>query len=417
MMRRMGAACVLWLLPAWLSAQPAPTVVTTLKVTSGAADGLCVGCPAGTVTPAANSGLKAVTMTIPSSAPSVTTDKLYQVSGAPRFNGLNLVTASVGGGAANTISMFNADNQIANSLLTQSGSTVTMTGSFTTTAALTAGTTLTTPVLLLGAGAAGSDAGPSIWAFSNQLFSVGGTSGFVWNNQNNTTNLMTLTNAGLFTLNGAAAHTITGTVSGRQSLQIRNTSANAAAFSEYAIGNDSGAFRSFIDQFSSTFTPSGPYKADGLAIEGDGAGGVSLVAGHATTGVLRGYTGGTTQRFQYDISGNYSLGSGTNVTDGVATPTFIGGTCGTSPAIAGKAHAFRITVGSGGTATTCGVDFNQTFANAPVCTVSGNAQTINTKLVLQISTTQLTVVSVSVTAGTALAFSASDVLTILCRGF
>jgi hypothetical protein len=69
--------------------------------------------------------------------------------------------------------------------------------------------------------------------------------------------------------------------------------------------------------------------------------------------------------------GDWCLGSTSNITDGVGTPTIASG-FGSGAAIAGKTYAFKVTCGTGpGSSGT--VNFGTTFANAPIVTVSGDA--------------------------------------------
>lgn len=147
-------------------------------------------------------------------------------------------------------------------------------------------------VLFTGA-AAGTDAGPSIWGFSNTLFFVAGTSGFVWNNQNNTANLATL-----------------GTVSASTRLTVLDTSAGTTSFAELGLIRD-GSLGLYLDAYSSTFTTSGPFQASGGSLLSDGSAGMSYVASHAS-GAQRFYTGGTTLRGTMHASGGLSWGDATD---------------------------------------------------------------------------------------------------------
>lgn len=127
-MKRVLLLLLFW--PSLLAAQgTGPAVHTTIKATSTASDALCVGCPIGTQVPAANSGAKIATITLQDGVPSITTLKLYQSAGVAYWNGSPLaVGGAVGPGTINTIPLFSGVNAISNSLLTQSGSTVTMAG-------------------------------------------------------------------------------------------------------------------------------------------------------------------------------------------------------------------------------------------------------------------------------------------------
>lgn len=88
----------------------------------------------------------------------------------------------------------------------------------------------------------------------------------------------------------------------------------------------------------------------------------------------------------------------------VATPTIASG-FGTTPAIAGHASAFKVTVGGGGD-TTGLVTFATTWPTAPVCTA--NNETTAQMVRATPTTTQVTL------AGT---MAASDVVSVLCVGY
>jgi hypothetical protein len=81
---------------------------------------------------------------------------------------------------------------------------------------------------------------------------------------------------------------------------------------------------------------------------------------------------------------------------------------GTSPSIAGADHAGRVTVGTGGTATTGAITFGQAFATAPACTVNNET----TVLLAQATATTTTLTITSATP-----FTASDKLTYVCLGY
>ncbi len=129
----------LW--PALASAQVAPGVFTTVKSTSTAATSMCVGCPTGTTTPAANSGLTARTIVLPvSGAPSDTTLKIYQVGGALFFNGLSLATGSSISGTTGAIPKFTAPTVLGDSIMSESGGTITVAGLLSANGNLSSGT-------------------------------------------------------------------------------------------------------------------------------------------------------------------------------------------------------------------------------------------------------------------------------------
>lgn len=97
--------------------------------------------------------------------------------------------------------------------------------------------------------------------------------------------------------------------------------------------------------------------------------------------------------------------SGKQVVTGT-TPTI--GACGTSPSVAGNDNAMLVTVGTGGVATTCAVNFSAAWTtNAPVCVAQSSADA--TALTITVSTTVVTVTK-------AAPFTASSLLNILCTG-
>lgn len=99
-----------------------------------------------------------------------------------------------------------------------------------------------------------------------------------------------------------------------------------------------------------------------------------------------------------DITGRHLLGTGTSPT--------VGGSCGTSPTIAGKDLAIKVTTGTG-SPTSCTVTFGTAYANAPVCTANASATTT----ALNVATTTTTVIV------SAAALTASEVLHVVCHGF
>lgn len=84
------------------------------------------------------------------------------------------------------------------------------------------------------------------------------------------------------------------------------------------------------------------------------------------------------------------------------------GSCGTSPSIVGNDSAGRITVGTGGIATSCAITFAAAWTNAPLCFVSDESALIATQVVP--TTTNLTI---SATAP----FAASSKLAYHCVGY
>jgi len=88
------------------------------------------------------------------------------------------------------------------------------------------------------------------------------------------------------------------------------------------------------------------------------------------------------------------------------TPTI--GACGTSPSLSGTDNAALITVGTGGSATSCAMNFGSTWAtNAPVCI----AQNDTDKVAYSISAT-----TSAVTISAAAAITASSKFHVICFG-
>ncbi len=100
--------------------------------------------------------------------------------------------------------------------------------------------------------------------------------------------------------------------------------------------------------------------------------------------------------------------SGHQVVTGPTAPTVASGAgdCGTSPAIAGRDGAFRVTVGSSTNGGVCTVTFGHAWATAPVCTVAN--ETTSNPLRPTASTTALTL------RGT---LTAGDSLVAICVGY
>ena len=76
---------------------------------------------------------------------------------------------------------------------------------------------------------------------------------------------------GPLTVTGFGIHTFSAGAAGNNAIRLRNSTAGAANYAEIAVGNDSSAVRSYWEMFSTTYTPSGPARADGMLLENDGA--------------------------------------------------------------------------------------------------------------------------------------------------
>lgn len=119
-------ACLL--VPVVLAAQPPPLVATSLKTTDATATSVCVGCPIGSTTPAANGGVTTASIVLKDATPSVTTNKIYNVGGALYFNGLSLATGSSVSGTTGTVPKFTGATALGDSNATISGTAWTIAG-------------------------------------------------------------------------------------------------------------------------------------------------------------------------------------------------------------------------------------------------------------------------------------------------
>lgn len=82
--------------------------------------------------------------------------------------------------------------------------------------------------------------------------------------------------------------------------------------------------------------------------------------------------------------------------------------CGSSPSIVGNDVTGRVTVGTGGVATSCTVTFNATWTNAPICVANNETTTLLARA--SATATVLTITSAS-------AFTASDTIGYRCFGY
>jgi hypothetical protein len=171
---------------------------------------------------------------------------------------------------------------------------------------------------------------------------------------------------------------------------VTGTSANATQYSGNAIfgsgsaGSAGSGNVNLLSGGSSTGGPTGTITIITGNAGGGASGDISLVVGTATTtrGVIK--TNGHIR------------------TQGTAP---VVSACGTGPSVAGNDVAGRVTIGTGGVATSCTVTFNQAFTTAPACIV--NDESISLLVNASATTTVLTI-----TAPTP--FGASDLITYHC---
>jgi hypothetical protein len=114
--------------------------------------------------------------------------------------------------------------------------------------------------------------------------------------------------SGVLSVGGFGIHTFSAGGTGPNAIRLRNSTAGTGNYAEITVGNDSSAVRSYWEMFSTTYTPTGPTLADGMLLEADGAGGISIVAGHAS-GALRFYSGGSTLRSSFLSGGQLLVGN------------------------------------------------------------------------------------------------------------
>lgn len=172
---------------------------------------------------------------------------------------------------------------------------------------------------------------------------------------------------------------------------------NGGTISETAGNSGSGA----------TGTGGAINKTAGSSSANNGAGGpINLTTGNGKGS----FNGGN-----FNITlGTGGLGGGVDGTLSITNHTVINGplpaisVCGTSPSIVGSDNAMSVTVGSGGSDTSCVVTFNRIWTNAPACVAQSNTDI----LPLAMATTTTTA-----TISKTLAFTAGSKLHVICMGF
>jgi hypothetical protein len=405
--RTTALALTLALLPAIVVAQAsAPITASTLKATSATAGALCVGCPATTEVPAANSGAKLATLTISQfAAPTITTDKLYNVAGALTWNGVVLATGSTIAGTANTIGMFTGVAAMGDSRLTQSGTTVTMTGAFTTTGTNTA-------ALFSGSGASLTSIPTSAVSSGNFVATVASGTGI--------TSSVTTGNAAATAIslnNTAVTPGSYGTTTGASftvDQQGRLTTAAGATITSLGTVTTGVWNAGAVTATSPIISTSASQAFVKANFTGAGAllgsmstyGNAFLLYDETNSKQILLYSYAATQKVEIgNATTDVALG-GANITDAVATPTINSG-FGSGSSVAGKAYAFRVTMGTG-SPTTGAVQFNMTFTNGPICVASSANLTAGFTVAA---------VTTGVTITTASAWSTGNTIDVICRGY
>ena len=432
--------------PAWC--QPRPGAFSTIVTTNTSVASACIGANTINAPTTCLGGLQAgptvvnQALTLPSFTPGVVTNKLYNVGGNLFFNGLALATGgSVGPGTANVLPVFTGVNSIGNSLFSQSGTIMTLAGTFSSTvfgtSVFAAGGVGDEALIVrnTSAGVAnrgvlfvGNDTAVNLGALAAHASTFTTTGAAIANGVKleasgagglsllasdaagiihfftgtGTVERGQITAAGLFQWTTFGTHIFTGGGAGTQILRVTNVTAGAGNSASVQATSDTvlGQFTST----TSTFTTAGPLVQASTVLAGDGAGGLSLAATHAT-GAVRIYTGSGTLRATVDAAGNFNLGS-TNIMDSPAVPTLTTVTGGTAT-IAGRNTAFRIGI-STGPVSLIAVAFNMTYTNIPACVATTGSVTAATVFSNPSTTEGIFAFTPSIAAGT--------VVNVLCRG-
>jgi hypothetical protein len=133
-----------------------------------------------------------------------------------------------------------------------------------------------------------------------------GTSGYRWHNNANNTVLMSLTNAGVFAVNGQGIHEFASTTNTFQIVRSATSSAGTAARALFRA--DAGAVSGNLATYSEGYTTSGINLQGSVLLSGDGLGGLGLGATNSS-GAIRFYPGGTALRGMMHASGGFSWGT------------------------------------------------------------------------------------------------------------
>jgi Chaperone of endosialidase len=119
------------------------------------------------------------------------------------------------------------------------------------------------------------------------------------------TEWMSLSPTGVFSVNGFGTHTFSASGPAANRIAVNNPSSVNGALGGYISTNDAAAtFFAYVT--SSGYAPGGDFVASGGAVGCDGSGGLSLSARHSS-GAIRFYTGGVTERMQIGANGHVGL--------------------------------------------------------------------------------------------------------------
>lgn len=155
--------------------------------------------------------------------------------------------------------------------------------------------------------------------------------------------------------------------------------------------------------------PKDYYGSGNIVIGGALTAGGSLQAG-ATNGILFAGRAGLSSPADNVLTPQSNTGTlGIRLQFGLPTV----GTCGTSPSVtAGSTDTEgEVNVGTGGTATACGISFNATWASAPRCTAAVNTATPANARAIGVTTTTTAAIFTAATA-----YAASDKVWWICIG-
>lgn len=116
---------------------------------------------------------------------------------------------------------------------------------------------------------------------------------------------------GKFAVEGFGTSTFSAGGTGANAVKVRNTTAGTGNYALLSIGNDVDPDAFWIRMHASTFTTSGVYSQAGVTLQSWYAGGMNLVCSDAS-GVIKLYTGGTTERARLTAAGMLLLNDTTN---------------------------------------------------------------------------------------------------------
>lgn len=121
----------------------------------------------------------------------------------------------------------------------------------------------------------------------------------------------TFTFGGIVSAEGFGAHTFSAGGTGGNEIRLRNTTAGTTMYAGLGLGNDAAASVGVLTVQSSTYTTSAFNLQDGMTLGHTRAGGISIVATHAS-GMVRFYTGGSSERMRLDTAGHLFIGDTSN---------------------------------------------------------------------------------------------------------